>query len=349
MGKRFVITESEIQQIKSMYGLLNEDSKVITASSTPERMYNFGPNGNSQHGLKGDKTKEKYYFSTKLGNLITLSTGDSANYLSSFVPTTPHKEEYIDYLKIGDTELKNSGTISFNLESLPSTTEVIATHNGLLVIRRMMDQIDGIKSGKVSLSMSAEKRASEQSEYKLGEIPSKLRTNFNTLETYLAVLIVPGQYIKDIGSNYAKTTIVPRGNDGIKSAIQNILKDSLVGVFLAKEDKPDIEKIIADKGLVTTVNLSEFEKYYGSGPTSDLNKSWVNLQNQIKKIMISNFKLYQPEEDSNKLNELIKNTYSTSYFQDEYRNLFKTSTMAPASPTKQATKTQSSKEYELGK
>lgn len=352
MSKRFVLTESEIREIKGLYGLLNEAAKAINASTSPERMTNFTPNGNQKFGLKGDASKENYYFKTTLDSLVTASTGDTSTFLSSFVPATD-AGQYVDYVRVGTSELTNKGSITFDLKSLPGTTEVLATHNGLLVLRRMMDQLGGVKEGKVTLSMSAEQRASGQKTYDVTSIPEKLKTSFNSLQTGLTVLIVPEQERSKISDEYAKTYFASKGDEGIKTTVQMILKNLLVFTFLAKEDNTDKEKIITDKGLVTTVDLSAFEKYYGKGlKTDELNKPWADLQNEIKKIMISNFKLYLPTEFAylaDNVTKLIQNTYSAQYFKQGYDSLFKESKMVKGGPQSQATKTQTSTSYEMGK
>lgn len=352
MSKRFILTESEIREIKGLYGLLNEAARAINASTSPERMTNFKQNGNQKFGLKGDASKENYYFKTTLGSLVTASTGDPSTFLSSFVPATD-AGQYVDYVKVGTAELINKGSITFDLKSLPGTAEVLATHNGLLVLRRMMDQLEGVKEGKVTLSMSAEQRASGQKTYDVNGIPEKLKTLFNSLLTGLTVLIVPEQERSKISEQYAKTNFVSIGDEGIKTRVQMTLKNLLVFTFLAKEDYSDKEKIITDKGLVTTVDLSAFEKYYGKGlKTSELNKPWADLQNEIKKIMVSNFKLYLPTEFAylaDYVTKSIKDTYSVHYFEQGYDGLFKESKMVPGGPKSQATKTQKSTSYEMGK
>jgi hypothetical protein len=352
MSKRLILTENEILEIKGLYGLINEAAKAINASTSPERMANFTPNGNQKFGLKGDASKENYYFKTTLGSLVTASTGTPETFLSSFTPATD-AGQYVDYVRVGNSELTNKGNISFDLKSLPDTTEVLATHNGLLVLRRMMDQLKGVKEGKVTLSMSAEQRASGQKTYDVKEIPSKLQTTFNTLQTGLTVLIVPTEERGKISDEYAKTYFVSRGDDEIKRNVQTSIKNALVNIFLAKEDIPDREKIITDKGLVTTVDLSAFENFYGKGLKKDeLNKPWSDLQNEIKKVMISNFKLYLPSEFAylaDNVGNLIQNTYSSSYFKKGYDELFKGTKMMQGSPESKATKTQTSTSYEMGK
>ena len=135
--------------------------------------------------------------------------------------------------------------------------------------------------------------------------------------------------------------------------MQTSIKNALVGIFLAKEDIPDKEKIITDKGLVTTVDLSAFENYYGKGLKKDeLNKPWGDLQREIKKVMISNFKLYLPSEFTylaDNASNLIQNTYSSSYFKKGYDELFKDTKMVQGSPVSQPTKTQTSTSYGMGK
>jgi hypothetical protein len=46
MSKRFLLTENEINEIRGLYGLINEVAKAINASTSPERMPNFIGQGN---------------------------------------------------------------------------------------------------------------------------------------------------------------------------------------------------------------------------------------------------------------------------------------------------------------
>lgn len=352
MNKRFIITESEVTEIRALYGLINEQAKVINASTDPQRMTNFSPNGNQKFGLKGDASKENFYFKTTLGKLVTASTGETSAYFSSFEPTTDAKK-YVDYVKVGENELINSGSITFDLSKLSETTEVTATHNGLLVLRRMMNELGGQKKGKVTLTMSAEVRESGQKSYDVAGIPGRLQAIFNSLQTALAVLIVPEKDRSKIGDEYAKKYFLGKNDDGIKASAEMIIKSALISVFLAKEDTADKDKIITEKKLVTTVDLNTFASYYGKGlTTTALDKPWADLQNEIKKVMVSNFKLYLPEEFqylADNTTTLVANTYSSVFFKKGYDSLFKESKLAPGSPNQQATKTQSSTSYEVGK
>jgi hypothetical protein len=353
MSKRFVISENEIREIREMYGLLNEQERVINASTSPEKMSNFP--GNQKFGLNGDKTKENFYFKSTLKNLIFASTGDATNYLSSFTPTNDAKQ-YVDYIKIGDNELTNQGSISFDLRTLPSSTEVIATHNGLLLLRRMMNELGGQKNGKVTLSMSSEVRESGQKNYTISNLSSSINAGFNGLSYVLGVLIVPQQEREKISDGYAVQYLKDKSDDELKSMVLKSMKNITSYYFLAKQDVPQIDTIITDKQFTTAADTSAFETYYGNGLTKDnssvLNSSWKKLQDELKSIMISNMKLYYPEDFqglAEEAAEMIKSVYSTDNFKENYSGLFKQSELGSKYPIQQGTKTQSSTSYQLGK
>jgi len=197
MGKAIIIDEFEKLRILELYkingstNLLQEQkSSIIYASTTNERMSNFGPKGNDKHGLKGNSSQENFYFKTNLLKLYHLSTGDSANFLSSFEPYTD-AGQYIDYVRIGQNEITNSGKTTIDLSNVKySEIEVIATHNGLLVIKRLMDQWKGTKLGFVTLEMSATYRESKRSDYDLVNLKKNFLSLMNGIESAISVLIL---------------------------------------------------------------------------------------------------------------------------------------------------------------
>lgn len=360
MSKRFVLTESEINEIKGLYGLINEVAKAINASTSPERMPNFIGQGNknSTFGLKGSANQENFYFKSTIGDLVNKSTGDTKLFLSGFQPASDAKQ-YVDYVRVGTAELTNQGSISFDLSKLPAETEVLATHNGLLVLRRMMDQLGGSKNGKVTLSMSAEQRASGQKTFDLAAISSNIAPNLNGISTALSVLFIPANERPFIKEAYAKQYFAAKTDDELKQAINIFLKRGLVGVFLTPEDNANIDKIITDKQLVTKLDMSGFEAFYGKGSlkssgqvTEKINAVWTAFLKTYKDTLISNFRLYLDDDFKYLADNLAKmgsqitgitNLWTT------YSELKKESKMVQGSSGPQNTKTQTSQSYEMGK
>jgi hypothetical protein len=361
MSKRFLLTENEINEIRGLYGLINEVAKAINASTSPERMPNFIGQGNknSSFGLKGDANQENFYFKSTIGDLVNKSTGDTKMFLSGFQPATD-AGQYVDYVRVGTTELTNKGSISFDLSKLPAETEVLATHNGLLVLRRMMDQLGGSKNGKVTLSMSAEQRASGQKTFDLNNISSRIPPNLATIASALSVLLIPEAQRANIKDGYAIDNFVGKTNEQIIQAINTTLKRGLVGVFLTPEDSANIDKIISDKKLVTTLDLSVFESMYGKGTLdktggsiteAQINSVWNSFKKSYKDTLISNFTAYLDNEFkylANNLSKIMEGlSISTLWYM--YTKLRDTSTLGPKSGVQTNTKTQTSQTYQMGK
>jgi hypothetical protein len=360
MSKKFILTESEKNEIKKLYGLLTEVAKSIVASTSPERMPNFIGKGNknSTFGLKGDAKQENFYFKSTIGDLVSKSTGDTKLFLSGFQPASD-AGQYVDYVKVGTSELTNKGGISFDLGKLPVETEVIATHNGLLVLRRMMDQLGGSKNGKVTLSMSAEQRVSGQKTFDLAAISGNIAPNLNGIATALSVLFIPTNERPYIKESYAKQYFAGKTDDELKQAVNTFLKRGLVGVFLTPEDKSNIDKIISDKKLVTTLDMSGFESFYGKGSlksqgqvTETVNSAWNTFIKSYKDTLINNFRAYLDEDFKYLADNLLKMTSQitgVTNLWSTYSDLKKETKLAQGTKGPQNTKTQTSQSYEIGK
>ena len=360
MSKRFVLTESEKNEIRGLYGLLTEVAKSIVASTSPERMPNFVGQGNknSNFGLKGDPKQENFYFKSTIGDLVLKSTGDTKLFFSNFQPASD-AGQYVDYVRVGQSELTNKGSVSFDLSKLPAETEVMATHNGLLVLRRMMEELEGQKNGKVTLSMSAEKRESGQKTFDLAKISGAIAPNLNGLSTAFSVLFIPANQRPNIKESYAKTQFAGKTDDELKQAVNLLLKRGLVGVFLTPEDSANIDTIITNKKLITTLDISGFEALYGKGSltssgqvTESVNTAWNTFKKAYLNTLINNFRLYLDDDFKYLADNLLKMSSSITGITNlwtTYSELKKESKMVQGTKGPQNTKTQTNQSYEMGK
>jgi hypothetical protein len=346
------LMESKVGDVRP---LISEASKIIKATTTPERMYNFpnaaSKNSNSNFGLKGDNSKENFYFKTTLSDIINRSTGSTNSFLSGFIPATD-AGKYVNYVRFGTNELSGDGSIQFDLKTLPDNTEVMATHNGLLLVRRMMDQLQGGKNGTVILTIGAEKRESSQENYDVKKIQEKLVPGFNGISTNLSVLFTPENLRPSIKESYAKQWFANKSEEELKSTLKKQIKKGLVNIFLTPEEISQSDAIIAEKGLTTEMDISDFEPFFGKGNVrQDINAVWINFQTQMKNTMIENFRLYLPDEFkylANNLSKLITNIFGESLY-STYKGLDKETVLGQLNPLESNKRSESSKTYEIGK
>lgn len=153
---KILITESQLKKlIKS--GLLKEAE--LGGYETVSGGTNKSPvthRGLTQFGLIPGNY-EGYNFKTTFGELFTLSKGPITGYLSSFKPNQ-NIGGYSDFISIGDVEYNagdplavdanNNSTYkagTFLSGALNESDEVVASHNGLLAIKRFMEKMAEIE------------------------------------------------------------------------------------------------------------------------------------------------------------------------------------------------------------
>jgi hypothetical protein len=147
---KFLISESEKQEILKLYGVISEQQSIAYEASTDKTpMYNYPKkNLNSSNqkngGLPGDAKMENYLFQTTLGDIKKRAVGEQSQFFAGFKPTTDQKK-YVDYLSIGNVVLQGGGTKEFDLTDPKSV--VVASHNGLLALLRLMDAMKSTPGG----------------------------------------------------------------------------------------------------------------------------------------------------------------------------------------------------------
>lgn len=131
--KTLILTENQIKNVIDK--ILNEQVGEISVGTDGSRISNSSLSG---FGLPKAST-DNFYYSTTTAEIVKQSSGSENEFLSIFKPINDAKT-YIDYLKIGDKVLSSQGSqvIDFN-----TNQQVVASHNGLLVIVRAMRQFKG--------------------------------------------------------------------------------------------------------------------------------------------------------------------------------------------------------------
>lgn len=149
--KKVILSETQIKRIIDT--IINEQAGEISVGTDGSKISNGSLSG---FGLPKADT-DNFYYSTTTAEIIKQSGGPENQFLSIFKPVSDAKA-YIDYLKIGDKVLSGQGSqvVDFNINQ-----QVIASHNGLLVIVRAMRQFKG-RPFVTTLSFGKSKTTTDQ-------------------------------------------------------------------------------------------------------------------------------------------------------------------------------------------
>lgn len=348
MKKLFEISTEERNRILEMHTdatkkLYLSEQKIteFKASTDNIRMYNFnnpkGKSFNSNFGLQGTPEIENYYFKSTIGDIVRQSRGDKTQYLINFKPLS-NAGDYVEFLRIGNKEINGSGTETFDIDK---NMVIVATHNGLLAIRRLMEEMPKVgyngEKAKATVTIAGTEKSSESRTYDPNEA-KKLVPTANYLIRLFSVLITPKDKRKNINSTITET-IKNYSSAELKNYIKKVIDSYLVSKFLPNpKDWETIKNQYQLKGS-ENINLDEIFSYaeFG-GEKNSLNQNlWENFWTSFKNTYLSNYSTYvnniSPENASNSINEMsksISNQNSSFSLSDTYRGLFtdqKTSTV----------------------
>jgi hypothetical protein len=343
MKKLFNINNSEKERILEMHinatknQYLNEQEasvKQFKASTDNMKMYNFpskqAKSSNSQYGLQGDSKLENYYFTSTIGDIANQSKLDSSEYLKNFKPANDAKT-YVDFISVGGKEINGGGTETFDVNK---NSKIIATHNGLLAIKRVMDQMKNInykgEPAKMTITMAGEERSSEFKTYD-PNAAKKLYPTANSIIKHFATLIVPTEYRKSI-TDMVVDRIKLKPTTEIQNYIKLIVDSSLVTQFLPDQKEwKTVKEQLKLKGSESTELRPIFEKSEYGRERGALNQSlWENFWKSFKQAYLYNYSQYVTNkypENAQKLikdlSESIKNQDATSTLQEAFNSLFK--------------------------
>ena len=310
MLNKFLITESDKKHILNMYGVILEQVTSLTpeqsfyASASKERMENFKNKnnaGNSNFGLSGDsKTQENYSFYSTFGDILSKSKGPEEKFLSGF---KPYKDmvSYLDYLKIGDVEISGDGEKTFS--NLNNGTSIIASHNGLLAIARLMKELKyykPIKGTTITIGLGQTQRETKRF-YFDAIVFANINDMIGNIAAIIALYYIPKEYrkyvdyvnlnnIRDKDINYLKEIIYSWVNSTLcyfKPDLKIKTDEFMTKYSLKKiQDLPSLES-----KLNNVLNL----KYKSMIPLTfhgNPNELWFDFVDELKKNYIENFKLF---------------------------------------------------------
>jgi len=163
MRNRLVISESEKNEILKKYNLLIEQSSIYNGSTDGDTVSHKKLNIERGLPYTGEKDENMVY-QTGIQTVLTSWQLPKNEKLSIFKAIGGSFSEYTDYISfIGQDEkgkeltpvtLKGPGTQKFNLAG---NGKILASHNGLLAIARVMDQLKGNYPGPVTITFGTEK------------------------------------------------------------------------------------------------------------------------------------------------------------------------------------------------
>ena len=293
-----------------MYGIILEQEMALKpeqsfyASASKEKMENFKNKnnaGNSDFGLSGDpKTQENYSFISTFGDILSKSKGSPEQFLSGFKPYK-NMGSYLDYLKIGDVEISGSGEQTFS--NLNKGTSIIASHNGLLAIARLMKELKyykPIEGTTITIGLGQTERETKRF-YFDASVSANLENILDSLAAITALYYIPNEFRDFV---YYPNLDEIRHMD-IKNLKQRIYSwvDSALCRF-----KPDIkmktDEFMSKYRLKKIQDLPSLEsklnnllnlKYKSITPLvlqGNPNEVWDEFVNELKKSYIENFRLF---------------------------------------------------------
>jgi hypothetical protein len=380
---KIILTESEKKEILKLYGIILEQQSIVYVASTDKTpMYNF-PNKNVKSsnqqngGLPGDPKMECYLFQTTLADIKKRAMGEQSQYFEGFKPTTQQacsdKKELVDYLRIGDTVLQGGGTKEFDLTD-PNAV-VVASHNGLLALLRIMDAIKrtpGGNSAKVEMATvdtrtSGFEVVSPKKAYQIGRI-------MDTVIDLTAISMVSGYNLVNSpykGSNlfknnlylvmadwgkFPKTGPNPPTTEQIANALIKYMDGQIRRVLTTEEDSKK-DEFIRDFKLTNYIGADNLTNLISSSYNKTVGEVQSSLNGVLNLIRPAYVKMYADftrkyyPDNSNKLVEMMNsklNDKPTSNLKDQVALYSKTDITLDLSQTQSvqnaATKTVQSRE-----
>lgn len=292
--KKIILTEEQIKNVIDR--ILSEQVGEISVGTDGSTITNSSL---SSFGLPKSQT-DNFYYTTTTSEIVKQSNGPENQFLSIFKPTNDAKT-YVDYLKIGDKVLTGQGSqvVDFN-----TNQQVIATHNGLLLIVRAMRQFKG-RPFVTTLSFGKSKTTTNQGkierETKVTEIDwaNALRPPFGIMD----LLWVGLSIVDSKNSRPEYKNVVDRANQGGVNLFSQTYTTYMcglnVGGFADPAKKDEILNTLPKEGFITNFEY-DLTKMFNTF------KSLKNIQDYDEEGNINEQKVSKVDE--------TWNTYSNDLF-----------------------------------
>jgi hypothetical protein len=278
--RKILMSENQFKKLVQRV-LINEDEfgSYETVVSGTNKSPIAHSDLSTKYGLPYGKF-EFFNYKTTVGEIFRLSKGPENKYLSSFVPNE-NMGKYDDYISIGsasysagdpyavDANNKNtykSGTFVSDLIS--ENDVIIASHNGLLAVQRLMLELSGMQSlpktfqvifGKY-LEIKKDDPAASAERLKGGvkvEIPTSAYDITPELRTIAQLMVCYIDYNNT--APFCKKYVDSKTN--MYNVLINFIPQVISGYkFLPRGQQSKFVEYLSKRGFVTSLNLPEIRQ-----------------------------------------------------------------------------------------
>jgi len=373
---RSVLNE-EVGKIKYLFGY--KPGRVISEQTSAE--YELGTDKTpvshdflGGFGLpKSPKSKNDYYTSDLANILNQALKGQKSNFLSIFKPLGKDAGSYHDWLQVGDQDME------VDLKGIPSpqivvdfggpNQTVVASHNGLLMIYRAMDEMNKIKApinatmkfgeAKTKKGMSDERESTGT----VFNLQNAVRPLLNyPYGTQAVVAAVNPQFYDKIGDDLDKQMAGKSREQFIQEMVE-MINNEIQGVgpygFVSPKHKEEVKKIKGWGSINPEFAAKVVDAYISQQGIEDwdyydnrLNKSkrgnileasaepLLALGEEMKKLYLQNVQLYLNTylpRTSNQLMNQVRQSFNPNFDirNLEYDRIFTKSSGSRTEPVKQ--------------
>ena len=371
------ILNEEVGKIKYLFGY--KPGRVISEQTSAE--YELGTDKTpvshdflGGFGLpKSPKSKNDYYTSDLANILNQALKGQKSNFLSIFKPQGKDAGSYHDWLQVGDQDME------VDLKGIPSpeivvdfggpNQTVVASHNGLLMIYRAMDEMNKIKApinatmkfgeAKTKKGMSDERESTGT----VFNLQNAVRPLLNyPYGTQMVVAAVNPQSYDKIGDDFDKE-MAGKSREQFIQTMVGMINNVIQGVgpygFVSPKHQEEVKKIKGWGSINPEFAAKVVDAYISQQGIEDwdyydnkLNKSkgrnileasaepLLVLGEEMKKLYLQNVQLYLNTylpRTSNQLMNQVRQSFNPNFDirNLEYDRIFTKSSGSSAEPVKQ--------------
>lgn len=349
------LLKEELNQIKYLFGY--KPGRVISEQTSAE--YKIGTDKNrvghkylAKFGLPNSPTGENDYYTTNSQTILNQALkGQKADFLSIFKPLGENSGGYHDFLEIGGKymEIDNKGypTEALQFDFGGPNATVVASHNGLLMMYRAMDEMNKIQEPIYAIMKFGEAKTSagrateRESKGVVFNLQNAIRPFFNFpygSQTLVATLN-PNSWEK-IGDEYSKM-MTKYNPEQMKKWLLDTLNEEIQGLvtpygFVSPTHKGEVNKL---EGWVSTINPELVGKVIDAYVSTQGEEDWdydrnkpnldkvnkilevsrdplVALFEEMKKIYLQNLKVYLNKylpQTSNKLIAQVNQNFNPNF------------------------------------
>ena len=378
------ITENEVLRILEMHQkatknlYLNEQTETSAEYSLGTDKNKVGHDFLSRFGLPKSPKGANDYYSTDLKTILTQAlNGQQSNFLSIFEPLGEDSGGYHDFLEIGnqsmEVDLKGIPSPAIVVDFGGPNQTVVASHNGLLMMYRAMDEMNKIKapinaSMKFGEAKTTKGKADErETKGTVFSLENATRPYFNSLisDQALAAAVNPefrSKIVDEKDRSFANFTPEQSKQYWLENTNSIIQGLDIPDGFVSSKHKQQVGSL---KGWINTINPEFVNKVIDTYVSLQGEDDWDYDKNKVsqekaqkilqmvsepanalveemKKVYLKNLQLYLNTflpRTSNQLmaqvNQKFQPRFNLSYVPTHYTGLFRGTTPGGTIQTKQ--------------